>query len=67
MSRVWLNLISERALTSKGFRCSLRFHIADEKRRLQAKYELPLYRIVERLQFAIDEEAPQQHSDEAGD
>ena len=35
------------------------FHIADEKRRLQEKYELPLYRIVERLQFAIEEEAPQ--------
>jgi hypothetical protein len=32
------------------------FHIADEKRRLQEKYELPLYRIVERLQFAIEEE-----------
>ena len=31
------------------------FHIADEKRRLQEKYELPLYRIVERLQFAIEE------------
>ena len=43
------------------------FHIADEKRRLKEEYELPLYRIVERLQFAIDEEAPQQHSDEAGD
>ncbi len=43
------------------------FHIADEKRRLQEKYELPLYRIVERLQFAIDEEALQQHSDEARD
>lgn len=43
------------------------FHIADEKRRLQEKYELPLYRIVERLQFAIDEEAPQQPSDEAPD
>ncbi len=43
------------------------FHIADEKRRLQEKYELPLYRIVERLQFAIEEEAPQQHSAEALD
>lgn len=32
------------------------FHIADEKRRLQDKYELPLYRIVERLQFAIEED-----------
>ena len=32
------------------------FHIADEKRRLQKKYELPLYRIAERLQFAIEEE-----------
>ena len=32
------------------------FHIADEKRRLQEKYELPLYRIVERLQFAIEED-----------
>ena len=43
------------------------FHIADEKRRLQEKYELPLYRIVERLQFAIEEEAPQRVSDEALD
>ena len=43
------------------------FHIADEKRRLQEKYELPLYRIVERLQFAIEAEAPPQASDEAGD
>ena len=43
------------------------FHIADEKRRLQEKYELPLYRIVERLQFAIEAEAPQQPSDEAPD
>ena len=43
------------------------FHIADEKRRLQEKYELPLYRIVERLQFAIEEEAPRQHSEEASD
>ena len=33
------------------------FHIADEKRRLQEEYELPLHRIVERLQFAIEEEA----------
>ena len=32
------------------------FHIADEKHRLQEKYELPLYRIAERLQFAIEEE-----------
>ena len=32
------------------------FHVADEKRRLQEKYELPLYRIAERLQFAIEEE-----------
>lgn len=40
------------------------FHIADEKRRLQKKYELPLYRIVERLQFAIEEEAEPQPSEE---
>lgn len=33
------------------------FHIADEKRRLQEEYELPLHRLVERLQFAIEEEA----------
>ena len=32
------------------------FHIADEKRRLQKEYELPLHRIVERLQFAIEED-----------
>ena len=32
------------------------FHIADEKSRLQEKYELPLYRMVERLQFAIEAE-----------
>ena len=32
------------------------FHIADEKRRLQEKYELPLSRIVERLQFAIEDD-----------
>ena len=32
------------------------FHIADEKRRLQEEFELPLYRIVERLQFAIEED-----------
>ena len=32
------------------------FHIADEKRRLQEKYELPLHRLVERLQFAIEED-----------
>ena len=32
------------------------FHIADEKRRLQEEYELPLHRMVERLQFAIEEE-----------
>lgn len=32
------------------------FHIADEKRRLQEKYELPLHRMVERLQFAIEAE-----------
>ncbi len=43
------------------------FHIADEKRRLQEKYELPLYRIVERLQFAIEKEAPQELSTEALD
>jgi len=40
------------------------FHIADENRRLQIKYELPLYRIVERLQFAIEEVAEPQHSEE---
>ena len=34
------------------------FHIADEKRRLQEEYELPLSRIVERLQFAIEKDAP---------
>ena len=32
------------------------FHIADEKRRLQEKFELPLHRIVERLQFAIEDD-----------
>ncbi len=32
------------------------FHIADEKRRLQEKFELPLHRMVERLQFAIEED-----------
>ena len=32
------------------------FHIADEKRRLQEEYELPLHRMVEKLQFAIEEE-----------
>ena len=32
------------------------FHIANEKRRLQEKYELSLYRMVERLYFAIEEE-----------
>ena len=40
------------------------FHIADEKRRLQEKYELPLYRMVERLQFAIEEETEPQTSEE---
>ena len=40
------------------------FHIADEKRRLQEKYELPLHRIVERLQFAIEEDASFETSDE---
>lgn len=39
------------------------FHIADEKRGLQEKYELPLHRMVERLQFAIEEEAPNDTSD----
>ncbi len=47
------------------------FHIADEKRRLQEslqeKYELPLSRMVEKLQFVIEEEAPQQASNEASD
>lgn len=32
------------------------FHIADEKRRLQEKFELPLHRMVERLQFAIEDD-----------
>ena len=32
------------------------FHIADEKRRLQEEYELPLHRIVERLQFAMEDD-----------
>lgn len=40
------------------------FHIADEKRRLQKTYELPLYRIVERLQFAIEEETEPQDLEE---
>lgn len=40
------------------------FHIADEKRRIQAEYELPLSRIVEKLQFAIDENAVLETSDE---
>lgn len=39
------------------------FHIADEKRCLQEKYELPLSRMVERLQFAIEEEVPLEASD----
>ena len=39
------------------------FHIADEKRRLQEKYELPLHRMVERLQFAIEEDTEPQDSD----
>jgi hypothetical protein len=43
------------------------FHIADEKRRLQEKYELPLHRIVERLQFAIEEETPFETSGETSD
>lgn len=32
------------------------FHIADEKRRLQEEFELPLHRMVERLQFAIEDD-----------
>lgn len=43
------------------------FHIADEKRRLQAKYELPLHRIVERLQFAIEEDPSFETSNESSD
>jgi hypothetical protein len=43
------------------------FHIADEKRRLQDKYELPLHRIVERLQFAIEEDTPFETTDETAD
>ena len=43
------------------------FHIADEKRRLQEKYELPLHRIVERLQFAIEEDPPFETSNESSD
>ena len=39
------------------------FHIADEKRCLQEKYELPLHRMVERLQFAIEEDALFETSD----
>ena len=39
------------------------FHIADEKRRLQEKYESPLHRIAERLQFGIEEETEDQRSD----
>ncbi len=39
------------------------FHIADEKRRLQEKYELPLHRMIEKLQFAIEEEIPPALSD----
>ncbi len=39
------------------------FHIADEKRRLQEEYELPLSRIVEKLQFAIEDDAPFNSSD----
>ena len=39
------------------------FHIADEKRRLQEKYELPLHRMVERLQFAIEEDTLFETSD----
>ncbi|MDE0011800.1 MAG: cell division protein ZapA [Candidatus Poribacteria bacterium] len=43
------------------------FHIADEKRRLQEKYELPLHRIVERLQFAIEEAPSFEISNESSD
>ena len=43
------------------------FHIADEKRRLQEKFELPLSRMVERLQFAIEEDAPFETSDKTSD
>ena len=43
------------------------FHIADEKRRLQEKFELPLSRMVERLQFAIEEDAPFETSDNTSD
>ena len=43
------------------------FHIADEKRRLQEKYELPLHRIVERLQFAIEEDPSFETSNESSD
>ena len=43
------------------------FHIADEKRRLQEKYELPLHRIVERLQFAIEEDPSFENSNESSD
>ena len=42
------------------------FHIADEKRRLQEEYELPLHRIVERLQFAIEEDTETQSSPATG-
>ncbi len=43
------------------------FHIADEKRRLQEKYELPLHRIVERLQFAIEDDPSFETSNESSD
>ncbi len=40
------------------------FHVADEKRRLQEKYESPLYRMVERLQSAIEEETEPETTEE---
>ena len=40
------------------------FHIADEKRRLEDKYEAPLYRIAEKLQFGIEAEPEPQTTEE---
>ena len=50
-----VNSYSQKGFDEQKIPLLVAFHIADELRRLQASYETPLYRLVEKLHIAIED------------
>ena len=50
-----VNSYSQKGADEQQIPLLVALHIADEKRRLQASYEAPLHRLVEKLHIAIED------------